>query len=502
MTGKQFQVLVAAHDAAHLASVSHALMHAGAAVTALPVCSVERLLRQIDDQPPSLLVLELHSTAEAYEHVAAIRPAIPVILVARQSGTDLDAVVSRFRPEDVWLLPMSEELLEKRAAEAVARIRTTGEDELPSSAARMKTATLPDGTNPAPPLMTGGNPRMAEIRNIIERVAGTNVTVLIRGESGVGKEVAARLVFEKSRRRNKPFVKVNCAAIPHDLLESELFGYEAGAFTGAIRNKPGKFELADGGTLFLDEIAEMHPALQAKLLHVLQDGSFSRLGAKRDVSADVRVLCATNKNLEERVREGLFREDLLYRINVVTIALPALRERRDEIPILSDYLLRKYSVQFGRAFEPLSAQAMERMLNYDWPGNIRELENLCKRFVLVGNETQILRELTTRRPETPLPVAIAASAAAPALDGTAPPPSPTPNNRGLSLLEVGRRAAWEAERRAILSMLEETRWNRREASRRLQVSYKALLNKIKQIQLEGENVPEEQVAINGKIHTQ
>ena len=343
---------------------------------------------------------------------------------------------------------------------------------------------------------------MAEIRNIIDRVACTNVTVLIRGESGVGKEVAARLVFEKSRRRNKPFVKVNCAAIPHDLLESELFGYEAGAFTGAVRNKPGKFELADGGTLFLDEIAEMHPALQAKLLHVLQDGSFSRLGAKRDVSADVRVLCATNKDLEERVREGLFREDLLYRINVVTIALPPLRERRDEIPILTDYLLRKYSIQFGREFEPLSDGAMERMLTYDWPGNIRELENLCKRFVLVGNEIQILRELTTRRPETTDPLTVTASAAVGSLNSVAAPPSREVSSQGLSLLEVGRRAAWAAERRAILSMLEETHWNRREASRRLQVSYKALLNKIKQIQLEGDSIPEEKATINGKFDTQ
>jgi two-component system, NtrC family, response regulator AtoC len=334
-----------------------------------------------------------------------------------------------------------------------------------------------------PPAMVGANPRMAEIRDTVEKVAGTDVTVLIRGESGVGKEVIARLLFEYSRRRQKPFIKVNCAAIPHDLLESELFGYEAGAFTGAMRDKPGKFELANHGTLFLDEIAEMHPMLQAKLLHVLQDGTFSRLGAKRDVAVDVRVVCATNKLLEERVRDGLFREDLLYRINVVTIFLPPLRERRDEIPVLTDYLLRKYAIQYGRPLRRFSPEAAERMLQYDWPGNIRELENLCKRFVIVGSETQILRELSShRQADSAIIVSsheqpMGSHLAAPVVGGNSA-------NSDLSLLEVGRRAAWEAERRAIQQMLETTHWNRREASRRLQVSYKALLNKIKQMQLD------------------
>jgi DNA-binding NtrC family response regulator len=332
--------------------------------------------------------------------------------------------------------------------------------------------------------MVGDNPRMAEIRDTIEKVSGTDVTVLIRGESGVGKEIVARQLFEHSRRRRKPLIKVNCAAIPHDLLESELFGYEAGAFTGAMRSKPGKFELAHGGTLFLDEIAEMHPSLQAKLLHVLQDGKFSRLGAKSDVAVDVRVICATNKPLEERVREGLFREDLLYRINVVTLYLPPLRERRDEIPILSNYLLRKFSVQYGRPFQPFGPAVSARMLEYDWPGNIRELENLCKRFVLVGSETQIFRELSNRRPAVrivPIPEDISRTPASRAPGESVARSAPA---RGLSLLEIGRRAALKAEREAILEALESTHWNRREASRRLQVSYKALLNKIKQMGLD------------------
>jgi len=218
------------------------------------------------------------------------------------------------------------------------------------------------------------------------------------------------------------------------------------------------------------------------LLHVLQDGKFSRLGAKRDVSVDVRVICATNKLLEERVREGLFREDLLYRINVVTIFLPPLRERLDEIPALTEYLLRKYAIQYDRVPHRFSPEVTRRMQEYDWPGNIRELENLCKRFIIVGSETQILRELANRH----MPPSV--SSEGQAMSGRAPDETASPAAKlpapDISLLEVGRRAAWEAERRAIQEMLETTHWNRREASRRLQVSYKALLNKIKQMHLE------------------
>jgi two-component system response regulator AtoC len=223
--------------------------------------------------------------------------------------------------------------------------------------------------------------------------------------------------------------------------------------------------------------------LQAKLLHVLQDGKFSRLGAKRDVSVNVRVICATNKLLEERVREGLFREDLLYRINVVTISLPPLRERLDEIPLLTEYLLRKYSLQYDRALHRFSPEVTRRMTEYEWPGNIRELENLCKRFVIVGSETQILRELAGRNSgRSPLQDRVASGQSA---SGQLPAAAEAAaETRDLSLLEIGRRAAWDAERRAIQGMLEATHWNRREASRRLQVSYKALLNKIKQMQLE------------------
>jgi len=338
----------------------------------------------------------------------------------------------------------------------------------------------------------GTSPRMEEVKNTIEQVADTTATVLIRGESGTGKEVVARMIYAQSGRQEKPFVKVNCAAIPHELLESELFGYEPGAFTGANRQKLGKFDLANAGTLFLDEVSEMHPALQAKLLHVLQDGEFSRLGGKRDISVDVRVLAATNKALENAVQEGTFREDLFYRLNVITIHIPPLRERREEIPVFLEFFLRKYSEFYGKQPARFTDYAMNRMMDYDWPGNIRELENLVKRYVIVGNEAQIIRELSTHKP-----IMSSISGPSPAPNGkgdSAQPQSASsaipitagkaagPEIESPSLLEIGRRAAMQAEREAIERVLAQTRWNRRQAAKILKISYKALLNKLKLIE--------------------
>jgi two-component system, NtrC family, response regulator AtoC len=314
-------------------------------------------------------------------------------------------------------------------------------------------------------------------------VADTNATVLIRGESGTGKEVVARMIYGQSGRRERPFVKVNCAAIPHELLESELFGYEPGAFTGANRQKLGKFDQANYGTIFLDEISEMHPALQAKLLHVLQDGGFARLGGKRDIAVDVRVLAATNKPLEQAVERGAFREDLFYRLNVVTVHIPPLRERREEILVFLDFFVRKYSDFYGKQPVPFSEYALTRMMEYNWPGNIRELENLVKRYVIVGNEPQIIRELATHKPIVQS-VAGANGAAAGAGDPVLPPPTvqKMDDNGGASLLEIGRRAALLAEREAIERVMSQTRWNRRQAAKILKISYKALLNKLKLIE--------------------
>src|SRR3989449_4562809 len=240
-----------------------------------------------------------------------------------------------------------------------------------------------------------GHPRMRAIRSIIESIADTDTTVLIRGESGVGKDLVARAVHAASIRCAEPFVKVNCAAIPQGLLESELFGHEKGAFTGAHRRKPGQFEYANRGTIYLDEIAELPLGLQAKLLHVLQDFRFSRVGGNGTIDVDIRVIAATNRDLEHALAEGEFREDLYYRLNVVEIRIPPLRERKDEIPRLAAWFLTKFNEQYGRQ-KQLSPETLRRLREYSWAGNVRELENVMRRLVVLADGEQVLKALFMR----------------------------------------------------------------------------------------------------------
>jgi Nif-specific regulatory protein len=317
--------------------------------------------------------------------------------------------------------------------------------------------------------------KMHQIKEMIDQVANTDVTVLIQGESGVGKEVVARSIHLNSLRRDKPFVKVNCAALPSELLESELFGYEKGAFTGAYRHKPGKFELANGGTIFLDEIVEMSPALQAKLLQVLQDREFSRLGGKKDVRVDVRVLAATNKNIEETVNSGRFREDLYYRLNVVNVTIPPLRDRKEEIPIFVEYFLDKFGKKYRKTPKPLSDQIMKFFLQYPWLGNVREMENVIQRIIVLGNEKVILDEL------------------APAIkrESVQMQEASLPPRKWPSLKEVHREAIARAEAEVIRKALEMTNWNRKKAAGLLNVSYKALLYKIKECGIGQQSAPQE-----------
>jgi two-component system response regulator AtoC len=427
---------------------------------------------------PCAILLELRSGDSTLERMRRELPDVPVVgIVPPLAEARFEA--ARWGVTTTLGLPLDE-------AEMIACLDAAFQ----SLGCSCHPASAPESTNSSlfdlPGLFnSNSSQRMIAIRDLIDKVATTSAAVLIRGESGVGKEIAARMVFRLSDRRDKPFVKVNCAAIPNDLLESELFGFEAGAFTGAHRSKPGKFELANGGTLFLDEIAEMHPGLQAKLLHVLQDGEFARLGSKRDTSVDVRVICATNRNLETRVAEGLFREDLLYRINVVTVTIPPLRERREEIPGLIQYFLDKYSASYRRTVIPFDSAAREALIQYPWPGNIRELENLCKRYVIVGDATSMMRELQTKSDSPALERRVRSRRKSG--KSITVLKMPTPIRPGLSLLEIGRQAARQAELQAIENMLVATRWNRREAARRLQVSYKALLNKMKQMQVQSEH---------------
>ena len=307
-----------------------------------------------------------------------------------------------------------------------------------------------------------GHPRMQEIRSIIESIADTDATVLIRGESGVGKDLVARAIHAASARRLGPFVKVNCAAIPQGLLESELFGHEKGAFTGAHRRKPGQFEYANKGTIHLDEIAELPLALQAKLLHVLQDFQFSRVGGHGLIDVDTRVIAATNRDLEEAIALGEFREDLYYRLNVVEIKVPPLRERREEIPRLAAWFLAKFNAQYGRS-KQLSPETVARLMEHTWSGNVRELENAIRRLVVLTDSEQTIDALMTGR-----------------RNGHPEPPRPLVTE---SLREIARRGAREAERKVLAEVLAQVGWNRAEASRILKVSYKTLLNKICECEL-------------------
>ena len=312
--------------------------------------------------------------------------------------------------------------------------------------------------------------KMQPIRDLVSKVAATNTTVLVRGESGVGKEVVARALHKASPRAQKQFLKVNCAALPGELLESELFGHEKGAFTGAYRQKPGKFEAADGGTLLLDEIGEMPLRLQAKLLHVLQDGEFSRVGGEKIIGTDVRLIASTNRDLEAAMRAHQFREDLYYRLNVIEIRIPPLRERREEIPALTEDFRRRFNVQYGRSVE-IPQETIRVFLDYHWPGNIRELENAIKRIVVLGSARPVHQEIAGNLGRGVKPAATAAPTAATTM-ATA--------DTMISLKEIARQAARDAERVAIKEVLDRVHWNRAKAARLLQISYKALLYKIVQ----------------------
>lgn len=438
-----------------------------------------RMFRVFD---PALVLLDADARGmdvmETLERIKQMKPDVSVMMTASGAPPEMIFRASKLGADDFVSKPIDLPSLDQRMTRLLDGQRLNTEvTHLRDQVRRQADFSTLFGTSP----------KMEDVKNIIEQVADTNATVLILGESGTGKEVVARMVFSHSLRRDKPFVKVNCAAIPNELLESELFGYEPGAFTGANRQKLGKFDLAHGGTLFLDEISEMHPALQAKLLHVLQDGEFSRLGGKRDIAVDVRVLAATNKQLDRAVEEGTFREDLFYRLNVVTIHIPPLRERQEEIPIFLDFLLRKYSEYYGKQPPPFTEYAVNRMLQYSWPGNIRELENLVKRYVIVGNESQIVRELASHKPNSTSDRPGSSAWDSKSLtvpshllgDGPSPEATDQSESNSLSLLEIGRRAAMAAERGAIERVLNETRWNRRQAAKILKVSYKALLNKLK-----------------------
>ena len=468
---------------------------------------------------PNVILLDvLMPDLDGIETLRAIRQARPAAQVIMLSGrqapqTIVEAV--RLGAADYVLKPGDPDGVGEAALEAAIR-NALERESLSAEVARLsaQAAEDPQGTQ----VSWSSGAAMQPVLAMVERVADSDISVLLRGESGVGKEVIARELHRRSPRRTRPFVKVNCAALPADLLESELFGHERGAFTGAGTTRIGKFEFAQGGTIMLDEIGEMPPALQAKLLHVLQDRELTRLGSNRQIEVDVRVLAATNRDLEAMMRSGTFREDLYYRLQVIELRIPPLRERREEIQSLVEFFLSKFAAVYRRPSVRPSRGLLEALLGYPWPGNIRELENMMKRYVVLQEESLVLGELVRLQqaaqaaqqaaPVMAAPAQVPAAMAAGAVAVAAPPappmvaapplpmvmPSPSiavdPDDdvvddkivdaEGVDLQALARNAAMKAEREAIDQALAKFRWNRRKAAAYLKVSYKTLLNKMKE----------------------
>ena len=326
------------------------------------------------------------------------------------------------------------------------------------------------------------NPAMLALRQQIEKIANYDIPVLILGESGTGKEVLARLIHSRSSRAKRRFLKVNCAALPGSLLESELFGYERGAFTGAVRSNPGKFELCDSGTILLDEIGEMPPELQAKLLHVLQDRIYSRVGGHELLEANSRVIAATNVDISQALESGRLRQALYYRLNAFTLRISPLRSRADEIPFLLDYFAKRFAADYDREHTGFSPRLQLACMDYPWPGNVRELQNFVQRLLIQGDEEQAIRELQGfERSEDAEHVVSGAHAK-----------EATP----LDLKQLARELKSRAEKPTIEKALQDTRYNRKAAARQLKISYKGLLLKLREYGLDGKS-PIENLAVQG-----
>ena len=404
---------------------------------------------------------------ELLARVAAEFPDVPVIVITAHGTVDSAVQALKAGAFDYITKPFEQEELKKVIAKA-------------SRAHEIERQNVhgPTRAGEKAPLV-GHSAAMRQIFEIVAKVADSPSTVLITGESGTGKELIARELHRGSPRRDKPLIKVNCAAIPKDLVESELFGYEKGAFTGAVGSKPGRFELADGGTLFLDEIGEIPVEMQVKLLRALQESEFERVGGIKTLHVDVRLIAATNRDLKALIADGRFREDLFYRLAVVPISLPPLRERREDIPPLVQHFVAKYDQRLGKRVDRVDDEAMQMLLAYSWPGNIRELENLMERSVLFADGPVILGSSlpdALRERSTGATVPIAAVGPL----GAIAAPS------GASMKEIVRHAQAELERELISRALDETGGNVTRAAKRLQISRKSLQVKMKELGLRGD----------------
>jgi two-component system response regulator AtoC len=417
------------------------------------------ILRDLETARADMILLAwdgVEDSLSSFTKVMEASKGIPIVLMSCTASVEELAPVVRMGAQGFILKPFeSQDLLD-----AVERCLTSAPAPQEHVIDDHKEIAIGDGR-----YFVRSSRKMRDVENQAALVAQSDISVLILGESGTGKEVIAMYLHNASARRHKIFLKINCAAMPADLLESELFGHEQGAFTGAQKAKPGKFETCAGGTIFLDEIGEMPPSLQAKLLHVLQDGTFSRLGSRTVLKADVRVVAATNVNIKEAIANRSFREDLYYRLNGFTLTLPPLRERREEIPLLASYFMRRSAEKYGRAPLSFSPSLLNAMMNHSWPGNLRELENVVNRFLILAEEQPVIAELNPVGSE---PYSLDRS---------------TDRAHDTGLKQMVRNVKGEAEAAVIAQALEETRWNRKAAARNLKISYKALLYKIKNYNL-------------------
>ena len=452
----RLQVLILEPD---LAVLDYLRMALGGRYSLSLFSDEQTLLDRLEQrESPDLLLLALHSNRDPLPLLTNIRcskPNLPVIVLSCSSELrDLEMVI-RLGVRGIVMKPFVGSDIEQAIEEHLAAV----EKKVPAADA-LKEIPLNESHS-----FVRSSKRMRDLESQAALVARADIPLLILGESGTGKEILALYTHKMSSRSQNIFLKVNCAAVPADLLESELFGYEQGAFTGAVKTKPGKFEVCTGGTIFLDEIGEMPAMLQAKLLQVLQDGTFSRLGSRSPMKVDVRVIAATNINMKEAMANKTFREDLYYRLNGFTLSIPPLRERREEIPVLSEYFMRKGAKKYGREPLPFSKALLDGLMEHIWPGNLRELENVVNRYLVLGEEQAILDELSPAK----------------AYQGASAQTAEVPSGAGLKAMV--RNLKGDAESTAIAQVLEGVGWNRKAAANDLHISYKALLYKIKQYDL-------------------